>query len=359
MTVKQEQINPQVQTGTADSTPATASTVSQDQPKSSPTLPPPTMSQGEKLYNRVVYQGINYWLNLGLSLVVADYFLHGKGRPFYEKSMVNINHAFRSVKLDHAIGETAMKRATDVALGFVSLNSGGNIILVPMKLMEDKKRPIVHWMNKNIYHDQQLAPDGHQETPDEIYIEQEQPKQSWANVIFRRLKAMAASITFGLALDNLGRKTLDAPQVINGKTVSHIDGQERFTGWAVSNVNKVLNSGFIPGGKIAANNATAQRYLGYAALDTINTLITSHVMHKTNGAQKAKLPHEIGDEVDPPGITGTDEIVLLPKDEKLVDINQPVEGSSALEKYRKKAIAPASSHADRAKATNSPMSVTP
>jgi len=358
MTVKNEEIQIQPQAGAADTASVAPAAAPKNQEKSTPELPPPKMSQGEKLYEKVVYTGINYWLNLGLSMVVADYFLHGKGRPFYDRSLVSINNGFKAFKLDKAIGEKAMERATHVALGFVSLNSGGNIILVPMKLMEDRKRPIVHWINKNIYHEQQLAPDGHEEKPNEIYIEKEQPPQSWGNVIWRRTKAMAASIAFGLTLDTIGRKVLDTPQIIDGKTVTHIDGQERFTGWVVNNVNKVLNSGFIPGGKAAAASAATQRYIGYAALDSINTVITSQVMHRTNGAKKAKLPHEIGDDVDPPGIEGVDEIVMLPKGEKLVEIS-PSEKDDPMQKYRKKALAATSSHAERAKTNDSTMSITP
>lgn len=310
----------------------------------------PEESKGEKLYNTVVYKGINYWLNLGLSIVAADIFLYGKGRPFYDKQLENVTNFFKSTKLDQALGEEATKRASDVALGFTTLNTGGNIILIPMKLMEDAKRPIVHWINKNIYHDKQLAADGHEKTPDEIYIEQEQPKQSWGNVIWRRAQAMAASIAFGLTLDAVGRKKLDVPIIEDGKTITHINGTDRFTNWVVDNVTKVMNSDAIPGGKVAIANPTIQHYVGFAALDTFNTMITSFVMHKTNGAQKAKLPREIGDEVDPPGVAATDEIVLLPKGEDIVDTTKP---TTSLDHYKKKAPQqPAAQFTDRLQTSN-------
>jgi len=312
----------------------------------------PVMSQGENLYNKVVYQCINYWLNLGMSLVITDYFLHGKGKGVHTNNLRKVTDFFKRTKIDQVVGEAATKRAVGVAAGFITLLSGGNILLIPDKIMEDNKRPIVHWLNKHVYHQQQLAPDGHEETSDEIYIEKEQPKQSWLNLGWRRLQAMAAGVAFGLALDNLGRKKLDIPQIINGKAITKIDGQERYTDWVVTNINKALNSGVIPGGKSVAENPTVHRYIGYAALDTIQTLITSMVMYMTNGAKKARMPHEIGDDVDPPGIEikdglGSDEIVILPKGEEIVDTPQASQHANT--KFNTKPPEPMQKHTDRAK----------
>src|SRR4051812_13211811 len=51
--------------------------------------PEQKMSRGEKWYNRLVYQGLNYWLNLGMSLYITDIFAHGGGRMDPSRGWLN------------------------------------------------------------------------------------------------------------------------------------------------------------------------------------------------------------------------------------------------------------------------------
>lgn len=283
--------------------------------------PPGEMSKGEKWYNRIVYQGINYWVNLGLSLYIADLFLHGGGKldpfkgklnSFFESSSKRFSGWLNAIGLTNLIGDKGVKRATEVALGTFTLNSGGNVLLIPMKIAEDRKRPIVHWLNKYVFGEKQLAPDGHEETPEEIYIEQEQPHQSWMNVIKRRILAITSTIASGLVLD----WALRTPQK---------DGQEVFTDTVVGGANYVLNSKHSPDRiKALAAHPTAQRYMGYAALDTIYTAMTAAVMYMTNGARKGRMPKEIGDEIDPPVVEKENEIVPAPQRKPLFATRAPL-----------------------------------
>ena len=245
---------------------------------------PQQMSLGEKRYNQIVYQGINYWLNLSISMVITDFFLHGKGKNFFHKGVEKSTQAL--------MASTPMKRPmakwlSEIALGTFSLNSGGNILLIPTKFIEDNKRYWVHKLNDSMGVDQ-TAPDGHKETADEIYIEQEQPKQSWLLMIGRRVLGWGATTAVGLTLDRVLAKKLPVPHMEDGVPVTHIPGQKIFTDNVVNTVNSVVNAG-----------PTAQRYMGYAALDSIYTLITSKILHSTNGARKAKAPNEIGDDAAP------------------------------------------------------------
>ncbi|MBY0408208.1 MAG: hypothetical protein K2Q01_10995, partial [Rickettsiales bacterium] len=64
--------------------------------------------------------------------------------------------------------------------------------------------------------------------------------------------------------------------------------------FVVDNVNHMAKS--LPGGDWFLKNQTAQRYLGLAALDTAFTKITAVIMKATNGAKKAQMPGEVGDD---------------------------------------------------------------
>ncbi len=313
--------------------PAAASAVGAAQPPLAPeTLTPADiqkekaaakMSPGEKWYNRIVYQGINYWLNLAMSMYVSDIFTHGGGksdftfgraRNFYDRRLNQLTSGLTTL-MGHK-HQNAAYRASEVTVATFTLNTGGNILLIPMKWLEDRKRPVVHWLNKHIFKEKQLAPDGHEETPDEIYIEQEQPPQSWGRVIWRRIKAVSATIVTGLVADWALRRKLDAnePRIINGlgQPIDHEDGTKRFTRWITTGANKGLN--YVSGSKkFVADDTALQRYMGYAALDTIYTGITSKVMHMTNGAGPGKMPKEIGDDFDPPVMAETDELKILPE----------------------------------------------
>jgi hypothetical protein len=222
-------------------------------------------SRGEKLYNGVVYTGINYLLNLGISIATADYFINLGGKKHLEKGISRFANGISSLKL---FSHGSAKTISAGVLKTLALTSGGMALLVPTKIMEDHKRPIVHWLNKNVYGDKQLAEDGHEKTPDEIYIEKEQPKQSWWNVIKRRAYVAGIILSSGAVLES---------------TI----GSEKATNAIAGQANKVFRSGYVPGGEWIASNARAQRYLKFAALDTMFVGINAVVMYLTNGAKKA------------------------------------------------------------------------
>jgi len=267
------------------------------------------MSKGEIWYNRIVYKVLNYWVNLGISLVITDVFAHGRGKGFFTNGVNRIATGLTSTGL---MKNKTATRFGEVLLGTFTLNSGGNLMVIPTKIAEDNKRPIVHLLNKKFFKEKQLAPDGHEETPDEIYIAEEQPKQSWGNIIKRRAMGFGATTAVGMVLDKALAKKRDVPIMMNGELSTHINGQQRYTDATVKAASYVLNSGVIPGGKALAANDGVKRYMGYAALDWIYTIITSKIMHVTNGAKKARMPHEIGDDFDPPGIAVTDDILIEP-----------------------------------------------
>lgn len=283
-------------------------------------LPPP--SAGEVWYNRIIYTAMNYWLNLGISLVVTDYFLHGKGANFFKNGVEKMSAGLMAGGMKRPLA----KWASGQALGTFSLNSGGNILLIPTKFAEDNKRNIVHWLNDKLGVDQ-TAPDGHKETPDEIYIAEEQPKQSWMSMIGRRALGWSMTTVAAMSIDRFAKQKLPTPEMVDGELITHKPGQDVYTDWTKKNVNAVLSH--VPGGNTVVNSDKAQRYMGYAALDWIYTMITSTVMHMTNGAGKMKAPHEIGDDSAPAALVEIGdslkpgehlEPVVVPKGKHAADI---------------------------------------
>jgi len=250
--------------------------------------PQQEMSKGEKWYNWLVYTGMNYWMNLGISLFITDVFLHGKGKQFFHDGVASATQ-----KLTNATGMSRAnaKWLSEVGLGTFSLNSGGNILLIPTKFLEDAKRPIVYWLNEKLGVDQ-TAPDGHKQKVDEIYIEQEQDPQSWPRMIGRRVLGWMASTSVGLTLDRVLAQKLATPIMVDGEMVTKKLGQKVYTDATQNVVNSTLDA---VGGSALVKSPMFQRYTSYAALDWIYTIITSKILHATNGAHKEKMPHEIGE----------------------------------------------------------------
>ncbi len=260
--------------------------------------PEETMSKGENVFNKTVYTGLNYWLNLIMSVGIADYALNLKGRERLD-SWIN--------KSTHLLSKMMpIKKAhhnSKIAIETFVLTSGGLILLFPLKWMEDNKRPIVHWLNKKLGIEQKTK-DGKEKTPEEIHIDQEQPKQSWGNVILRRIAGTAAVVAAGLGLDHFarGNKILD-PEHYNlgdGRTITYDKkvegGKIRVTDAVFNQLNKAAK--YIRG-KEFAEKSTASRWTKLAILDSVFTIITAIVMKVTNGAKKGKMPQEIDNTSDP------------------------------------------------------------
>lgn len=255
-------------------------------------------SKGEKLYSWIVYSGVNYWVNLLSSIAIADYFCNLNGKKIIENGANAIAKTMAGGdKLRHA----KVFGQAQTALRTLTLLSGGWLLIVPMKYMEDNKRPMVHWLNDKLGVDQTAA-DGHKMSPDEIFIEQEQPKQSWLNVLLRRTLATAAVVGTGQVLNEGFRDRGKSQAFVKAHPGSKEDphgGKARVEKWVVDTVNSGLNT--VGASSLTKDkNGFFQRYLALAALDTVFTKITAVIMHVTNGAKKANMPGEIGDTASPP-----------------------------------------------------------
>lgn len=299
-------------------------------------LPKQEMSKGEKWYNWIVYKGINYWVNLIASLAIADYFINRKGRARMDKWATGLGKLFsKGVKEGPAFEKNYHHAKT--ALETAILSSGGWLLLIPMKWMEDRKRKAVHWFNKKLGVDQR-APDGHELTPDEIHIEQEQPEQSWWRVVGRRLLGQAAVIAAGHGISGLFRDRTK-PMPLKGEPDLH-GGKNVVTNTVVDLANKGFTSGYFPGGKWLAKNERAQAWLNLAVLDSFLTWITASVMWITNGAKKKQIPNEA---------TGTPAMPLAD-----VPVQENSTTQDTLEKFKRVKPQAAGSYVERALASPQP-----
>jgi len=276
-------------------------------PKQAAELPPckPEMSKGEKIYNWVVYKGINYWVNLISSLAIADYFIHGRGKIKLDKGAVSLGNLVASTGL--ASSEKAIHHAQTVLKTSV-LTSGGWALLIPGTFAENRKRPIVHWINEKMGVDQH-APDGHKETPDEIYIEQEQPHQTPWNALKRRTMAWLSVVGAGHVINAAFRDRKNTG-IHHGQDDYH-GGKAVVERFVVGNINKMAKAVLPEGHWFTKEKGMSQRWFGLAALDTLFTYITASVMYLTNGAKKARMPQEIGDDFDPPGSDATPNVITI------------------------------------------------
>ncbi len=264
--------------------------------------PEPEMSKGEKVFDKAVYTGLNYWVNLISSVAIADYFVNGNGKEKLNKAIskttqfLTKSNVVKDIKTAH--------HHSKVGWETLALTGGGFILLAPLKWLEDRKRPVVHKINKKLGV-KQIAPDGHEETPDEIHIVEEQPKQSWGNVLWRRLVGMGAVVGSGMTIDHfladkntpLAGKTYDLGFSKVTYDAKILGGKDRITRNAFAEINKAAK---IVSGKEFNKKGVVSRWAQLAILDSVFTAITAIVMKVTNGAKRGKMPREIDDSNDPP-----------------------------------------------------------
>lgn len=263
---------------------------------------PPKMSKGEKAFEAISYTGLNYWVNLISSIVMADYMLRsGSGGrkvldKMIEKTAIGVHKLGVPLKTAFSKSKTAIETGT--------LLLGGTVVVMPpLKWLEDNKRKVVHWLNDKLGVDQ-TAPDGHKETADEIHIEKEQPHQSWGRVLARRVYCIATVMFSGVIINDLfkdkNKLTDDHTYKIAGQNLEFkgeaVGGKQRITekvfGWLDKTKEHFT-------GKKFEHNALFSRLTQLFILDSAFTYITKVVMYMTTGAEKAKMPQEIDNSNDP------------------------------------------------------------
>lgn len=128
----------------------------------------PPMTRGEKAFNALDYYGIGLGVNTAVSMFMFDQFFHKHLQPL--KNFLDKNEG--------SLGGRLAK------LGM--LGSGGFILLIPMKLMEDHKD---WWVRKldTLFHRQQLSETEKQDIEARYEYLKQEPKQTYASEFWARV----------------------------------------------------------------------------------------------------------------------------------------------------------------------------
>lgn len=155
--------------------------MTEHQPIAAPEAPAPARkSKGEKLFDWLVYGGVNYLGTFALTVVVADWLqTHAWGKAVCDWGKRSLMKA--------GINEKTADTAVTVSL----LMQGGTLMLLPVHALEKRRTDIVSWLNRKFG-----------DTTDRATIAQEVPEQTWGSLIKGRLVAWGVvfSAMFGAEL---------------------------------------------------------------------------------------------------------------------------------------------------------------
>ena len=259
--MKTPEKNPQLQTGAPPEDTARASLPEKKpEPDDFPMPDQPTI--GENFFNKFTYAGIGYFANLGLSLVIWDFLMDGRGRPTLNAIAHGGASGLKALGMNARRAEKLAMTATEMGLS----TTGGHLTMIPLKIAEDHARYFTHRSNvlldKN-YPYKNLKVTWNTPEDDLPPMVDEPTDQTWGQVAARRGLAMAAVTASGTMLDKVG--------------------------WAKplqDNTLNVFNRGVAASGSPALQRLAArplmQRYTKLAALDSYFTVITSVVVAMTN-----------------------------------------------------------------------------
>lgn len=243
---------------------------------------PQKKTKGEKLFDGFLYGGIGYFANFVFSVLAGHAFLKGKWQKGFEVSEQTFNKGFQKVFPEEWAKKISMESARILCLG-----AGGHLVMIPIKMLEDRKKRVVYWLNSkffpNEYGGQVALKPASQMRDDELPEVVEQPsKMSWGKTAIRRL-AIYLGIGFGLAPLN---------------KVNH---------WAESKVKTGIYKGVDAAQHITRseslatlrNNKHFKDYVEVGAADLYISAIAAMLVKLTNGAhglfgkKKEKIKNEL------------------------------------------------------------------
>lgn len=173
---------------------------------------------GELIFDRTVYTGIGFGVNEVSSLWITDQFMHGKNLLAKIPGLKTIGSWFsqegfgwtsekiaKIFKLKEKIAYDGSKITPKArggnALLMVTLLSGGTLLILPMKWLEDSKNywvkkanHWVDWLRGNKLTEEQVES---RDTEVERHIACS-PRQSWPAMLLGRLVACVSSVTTGI-----------------------------------------------------------------------------------------------------------------------------------------------------------------
>lgn len=253
-------------------------------PEAAPIPAPEKPTIGEKIWYASTYTGVGYLANLGISVVLWDYFISGKGKPVYHAIQQGVEHGLKGVGVGHSTAE----RWASVIAKYIFSPLGGHIATFLVNPMEHAAAPITHWNNVTFDPNYQYKhiPIN---TPDDQLPPLANPpnKNTWAQIAARRGMGWAAVIGSGMALNASG---FEKP--LEEGTLKAFDKAIKMTG------SKALE-------RMAAT-PYAQRIMPLIALDSYLTVVTAAITAATKNTFGNKDDASVADDalsIDIPHVT--------------------------------------------------------
>lgn len=201
----------------------------------------PHRTRGDRLFDRIVYAGLNGVGTFLLTIPLAYWGDHGGGKEFFEKMGQK--------------AATVLKRSPETAKTIVratTLGLGGTVMVIPVFFAEHFRTPMVNWLNRNFGNEQDKA------TP----VENPAP-QTFASLIKGRLVAWCAVFS-GFKIVEYVTKWADHPKALE-------NFEERFAKAACKIVKADTH--------VAGVETKAFRYGKLAALDVFATAAATTILY--------------------------------------------------------------------------------
>ena len=131
------------------------------------------LSKGDKLFDRLVYGWFNNIGTFTLTLVSAHWLKYRGGKEVVAHGSEKLRTILGQVKW----GEGNLGQHANTITSTTLLSLGGSAMLLPIKLLENSRKPLVDKLNKAL---------GDTTDPSQL---QESPKQNWASLALGRLSA--------------------------------------------------------------------------------------------------------------------------------------------------------------------------
>jgi hypothetical protein len=241
---------------------------------------------GEWVFDRVVYTGVGFGVNEAMSLYITDQFMNGKNLLGKQTGFLKTMGSWFSKEtfdyLSHGIAKTfSLKTVTTKAkkvilphqrggntLLMITLLSGGTLLILPMKWIENNKNFWVKKANHMLdwFRGDRLAPEEVARRDDEV----EQaiacaPRQSWPSLLIGRAIAMLSSVGLGSLI---GKDRNDRIGQFSENVITHgIRESNTLLDWKMDS----------PLFKFA-DNATLKRYANLIGIETYSCLTSSIVL---------------------------------------------------------------------------------
>ncbi len=246
-------------------------------------------SSGEVAFDRIVYTGIGFGVNEVSSMIIADELQYGIGKKHYNALSEKLSVLYKADKIDYKGRIISKAKQAGNMLEIGALLIGGTLLVLPMKMMTDRKAEISetfnHWIDK--FKGREL--DGEalkardQEVADAIACE---PKQSWKSLLIGRA---AAVINNMFIMSNTLFTAPTADRIKDWSETHVVDGTVKLDKLLGDKPNSPIKKMM---GDLSAKfeDNRFRRYARIFSIETIYTAISSLVLEVVSKFTAGKKP---------------------------------------------------------------------